>query len=256
MLFLAITLSSVLMVFSLKCDTKSPCRCATSENKVIDLSSVGEQGPRFYQVEFENYTGLYSYNPCSPFNSCDQKLIDVPKNKQPCFEAAICIRLPGNPKSSRPEEYMIGSQSSAQFKTAKNGSVYVEYSVQEPKSTVSVWLVCNETMKDHALEIVEAAGDSTVFRLISKCACFNGCTSTVPVESPPGLSVGSKLLIAFFTILLAYLLVGIFWNYCNGSKGIELIPNIEFWNDVPTLIMEGIAFTCSCCGRQSSYGEV
>jgi len=248
------------MAFSLEnCDIKSPCRCVTKDKGVIDLSSVGTpEYPQFYQVQFENYTALYSYNPCYPFNSVDTKFIHVPEEKKPCFEAATCIRFPGTPDSGRPEEYMLGSQSSAEFKINGN-RICIEYSVPEPKSIVTVWLLCNETAEKPELQIVEATSNSTVFNLTSKCACFNGCSSTKPVipgESPSGLSVGSKLLIAFFTILLAYFLVGIVWNFCNGSQGIELIPNVEFWNDLPTLIMEGVTFACSCCGRQSSYGEV
>lgn len=48
------------------------------------------------------------------------------------------------------------------------------------------------------------------------------------------------LIYRFFTISLAYFLVGIVWNFCNGAQGVEIVPNLDFWNDLPKLIVVSI----------------
>ncbi|GFQ85835.1 uncharacterized protein TNCT_396821 [Trichonephila clavata] len=124
---------------------------------------------------------------------------------------------------------------------------------------LTVILNCSES-DDYYLTIdsIETSENSSVvMTLNTKCACRPyKCLALTPEEPSHGLSTGSKLLIAFFTIAGAYFLVGIIWNFCNGAHGVELVPNLDFWNELPKLIIEGVIFTCSCFGRKSSYGEV
>lgn len=56
-------------------------------------------------------------------------------------------------------------------------------------------------------------------------------------------STGTVLIIIFFTILFAYLGMGIAVNYfLIGARGIELIPHISFWKDFPSLVRVIIQF--------------
>lgn len=262
-----IILSSTYIAYSFEeCKTQGPCRCVFPNNEAIDVSSVGGRDfPRFYQVAFppkseNNETQceleLFTYNPCFSFDSTD-KHVNVTGDKKRCLGAAACIRTPGTPDGGLPEEYMIASQSTATFQTDSSKAVSIKYTVPGSDRVLVVNLNCSKNQDLHELKLDNYSTTYIGLTLFSKCACPNVCSSTLPVpSSSSGLSVGSKLLIVFFSILLAYILVGVIWNYCNGSQGIELIPNVEFWNGLPTLIMEGVSFTCSCCGRQSSYGEV
>jgi len=65
-----------------------------------------------------------------------------------------------------------------------------------------------------------------------------------PGASPDAISGGSVFLILFFIITFLYFLIGILYNKHYGKKtGIDVVPNIEFWKEVPSYLKEGIIFT-------------
>lgn len=52
-----------------------------------------------------------------------------------------------------------------------------------------------------------------------------------------GRSAGSTLLIIFFSCLIFYLVLGICTKkFLMGATGIEVIPNLGFWSDIPNLV--------------------
>eukprot|EP01113_Clastostelium_recurvatum_P016054 TRINITY_DN190_c0_g1_i1.p1 TRINITY_DN190_c0_g1~~TRINITY_DN190_c0_g1_i1.p1 ORF type:complete len:248 (-),score=46.12 TRINITY_DN190_c0_g1_i1:173-916(-) len=57
------------------------------------------------------------------------------------------------------------------------------------------------------------------------------------------LSGGSIFLIIFFSAFTLYFLVGavVSWKV-KGNSGIEIIPNFEFWKDLPFLMKDGVFF--------------
>ncbi|GIY02470.1 uncharacterized protein CDAR_369821 [Caerostris darwini] len=245
---------------TLICTSQDPCKCVLGPGHVIDLHTVGSPDrPRFYEITNSNITGFYSYNPCFAFNSED-KFATVSKGNIPCKNAAACLRTPGSESGEPPEEHAIGIQSTAQFQASVDGTMEIFYKAPGARQNLTVILQCDNTTLYH-LSINQpetSENGSVVMTLSTKCACEkNSCSAPTPDENPShGLSVGSKLLIAFFTIFLAYFIIGMVWNFCNGAHGTELVPNIDFWNELPKLTIEGVAFTCSCFGRKRSYGEV
>ncbi|GFU07065.1 uncharacterized protein NPIL_135891 [Nephila pilipes] len=244
------------------CTSQTPCRCDSGPGNVIDLSSVGlPDKPRFYEILYppnSTIVGLYSYNPCYAFDSSD-KIATLKPGNGPCKNAAACLRIPGKGDGELPEEHALGIQSTAKFLSSQDTEIHISYTVPGSKQTLRVVLKCDQD-SNYNLTIEEGeTPDITdvVMTLRTKCACHpNTCPALTPEEPSHGLSTGSKLLIAFFTILAAYFLVGIVWNFCNGAHGVELVPNLDFWNELPKLIIEGVIFTCSCFGRKSSYGEM
>eukprot|EP01124_Arcella_intermedia_P024903 TRINITY_DN4309_c0_g1_i1.p1 TRINITY_DN4309_c0_g1~~TRINITY_DN4309_c0_g1_i1.p1 ORF type:complete len:171 (-),score=32.20 TRINITY_DN4309_c0_g1_i1:9-521(-) len=68
----------------------------------------------------------------------------------------------------------------------------------------------------------------------------------VPVPPPPensSLSLGSIILIVFFSVLLVYIVVGFIYNkQVNEYSGMDNIPNMQFWRSVPGYIQAGITF--------------
>jgi len=72
-----------------------------------------------------------------------------------------------------------------------------------------------------------------------------------------GLSGGAWFLIFLLGIILPiYLIGGVIYNVRKGATGIELIPNIAFWKDLPALIKDGCSFTFGrICGR-GGYQQV
>ena len=54
------------------------------------------------------------------------------------------------------------------------------------------------------------------------------------------------LLLYFAILLVAYLLIGSFYNIrVKNLNGVEALPHIEFWRTFPELVQEGFAFTVS-----------
>lgn len=107
------------------------------------------------------------------------------------------------------------------------------------------------------------------------------------MESHKGLSIGSVLLILFFTIAGIYFIGGIITlRILRGATGWEMLPNHDFWTKLPSLVrvsdiiflikyncyyhyysfikkiillsfflQDGIVFTFNCC-RADSYERI
>jgi len=72
-------------------------------------------------------------------------------------------------------------------------------------------------------------------------------------KKPKGYSTGSILDIIFFTISFAYLGLGISVNYfLVGARGVEMIPNLDFWKDFPALVLDGMKFLQNGCTARPS----
>ncbi|KAM0728913.1 Cation-dependent mannose-6-phosphate receptor [Formica fusca] len=86
------------------------------------------------------------------------------------------------------------------------------------------------------------------FMLVSPYGC--------KIEPLKGLSVGSILVILFFTVVGTYFIGGIITlRILRGATGWEMLPNHDFWSKLPLLVRDGIVFTFNCC-RADSYERI
>lgn len=249
-------LSILQVIFSAGEECRNPCACQFNDenNTYIDLSNVGRKDgmSRFFMLgkNADNISVIYSYNPCYPISYRTQ---DFEIEQHGCQDAAVCIITPGNSTGTYPTQRAIGYQRDAVFFRDGSGNLKIKYTVPEQKTLV-VTLKCIPGVM-HELEI----NNETSFTLTTMCACPDEAKDicrTASHDSKSGLSTGSILLITFFVILLVYVGFGILFNFCKGAHGVELLPNFEFWNELPKLIVDGFLFTCSCFGRRSSYADV
>jgi len=68
-----------------------------------------------------------------------------------------------------------------------------------------------------------------------------------------GLNGGDVFLIIFFVGGFLYVAVGMAYNYkAKEARGVEMIPNLEFWKDLPQLLKDGASFAY---GRTKSLCE-
>lgn len=59
-----------------------------------------------------------------------------------------------------------------------------------------------------------------------------------------GMSKGWTIILVLLVGTLVYLTVGIgIKRYKFGLTGMEAVPNIEFWRDLPGLVRDGIVFS-------------
>nr|XP_050862163.1 uncharacterized protein LOC127069323 isoform X2 [Vespula vulgaris] len=123
-----------------------------------------------------------------------------------------------------------------------------------------------------SISIVNPNSNSTVKTTVS---CCTGCTAklvsdTITYHVPPlgtinpcknqmsagTVSIGSTLVILLFVFSGLYFIGGaIALRLLRGATGWEMLPNHEFWCDLPSLIRDGITFTFNCC-RADSYERI
>lgn len=99
----------------------------------------------------------------------------------------------------------------------------------------------------------------------SRCACVGGCGEAVAAAGPApapgsgwdpfpqdgegGLSNGSIFLICMAVFIPCYCLGGVYINQKRGESGMEAVPHIEFWRDLPGLVSDGCTyFKALVCG--------
>lgn len=67
-----------------------------------------------------------------------------------------------------------------------------------------------------------------------------------------GVSVGSILIMILVVFISIYLILGMIYKKVRyNATGINLIPNVEFWKDVPFLIGDGILLIFTCCKKST-----
>ncbi|XP_053374166.1 uncharacterized protein LOC123531100 [Mercenaria mercenaria] len=222
------------------CKRKSSCSCECSQG-IVDLKALGTtNGPRYKDVLALDQM-KYSYNPCDPFTETDPgAFADF------CYDVAAC-QIIGDVGTF--QFYDTGTQDSVTFYTenANNVGLQLDTDVVIAKYTsgdavrqTEVILVCNDQDSNTAFDSLgEITNTPPTYRfvLVSPECCFgNG-------SSGSGLSGGSILLIIAFSILGAYLIVGlIVKKFVYKESGKELIPNTAFWFALPSLIKDG----CVC----------
>ncbi|KAL5506689.1 hypothetical protein EMCRGX_G008412 [Ephydatia muelleri] len=87
-------------------------------------------------------------------------------------------------------------------------------------------------------------------------------TITMPIEiageSDISGYVGFILFILVIVACIAYFVVGAIIMYTfKGARGIEVIPNIGFWKDLPFLIKDGVLFAFRpCLSRSRGYTKM
>jgi len=118
-----------------------------------------------------------------------------------------------------------------------------------PRQT-SIYLICNSSIDVEPGIIVKIEEYSSgpmqcmyhVY-LQSKYACRKG-----------GIDVGWILIIIVIVCVILYLGVGVVYKWRrHDAKGLDLIPNIEIWREIPGLIKDGFMFTyhkITCRGDQ------
>jgi len=101
-------------------------------------------------------------------------------------------------------------------------------------------LTCPHLLQGHPLYVSELLC-SYKFNWVSSAACK---LKKPPGGSQIGLSPGSILCIIFFASLFLYLVIGSAYNYrAKEARGVEMVPNIDFWRGLPSLIKDGFTFT-------------
>lgn len=131
--------------------------------------------------------------------------------------------------------------------------LYGSHCGQEKKRTI-IMITCDVNVGDSDARMVFIEEENQkdelcyyLFEMKHQAVC--------PTYSSGGLSVGSILLIVLFSVGSVYLFVGFLYSrFVLGAKGLEQIPNYEFWKDFGNLQSDGCDFVCRTKEHRRSGG--
>lgn len=214
------------------CEKVDICTCKFKNGSTVSLRKADgtSSKPSFTRIEGSDGR-TFDWNTCTPF--------DDSSVSSSCDQVMVCqvIEGGGNPAGSKDTSFIVDG----------SGNVVISYGVMESGGhgrSSKITLVCDRNAKGIGTVSKfsqSASSGSTIYSgtLNSKYACAEGGSTS------GGLSVGSVLLIIFFPLVLAYIIIGVLINrYGRGIESIpELLPNHSFWADFPFLVKDGIVFT-------------
>ncbi|XP_075977185.1 uncharacterized protein LOC142977271 [Anticarsia gemmatalis] len=224
------------------CVKTSSCVCLFPNGTGIDLSpavSTSFYSAQIYDVkmngsQYEMIT--YYYHPCYDvkINVTDQQA------QSTCTDPlSICRHVDTMKLANATAKTFVMDNGTYDFMGKTNNSKFSDegdsiiYS-NGPSDTI-VLLQCAQTENQlQVYSIMEP--NKIVLAFYSRDACLK-------LLEEGGRSFGSTLLIIFFSFLIFYLVLGICTKkFLMGATGIEVIPNLGFWSELPNLVKDGWLF--------------
>ncbi|XP_065053224.1 uncharacterized protein LOC135682311 isoform X2 [Rhopilema esculentum] len=203
-----------------QCKVTDPCSCRFDDGRKISLRPIDRKGSPRFTVISATTGATFKYNPCTPFSA------DKPSGQ--CVNVLACqsgligatpiaLAYPNSTASkydSRKDKYTFV------YTGGSTGSQNLRY------KTILV-LNCDKKADSPSLTSFQYTEAFTYeATLTSKYACPSSVLST-----------GSILCIVFFSLLLAYLVIGTLLNkFAFHKEGSDVIPQRIFWLKFPGLV--------------------
>lgn len=136
--------------------------------------------------------------------------------------------------------------------THGNGDKFRDACFENKRSEVRYEIKCNEEATGTPkLDISFPQCPSSDYAVVVKFEHKAGC----PIGKAKKLSAGSVMLIIIFVGIAVYLIAGISINaFAREKRGIEMVPNLEFWKGMPGLIKDGFNFMI--CRNTEKYEPI
>ena len=227
---------------------------------------------------FDSATCVFTNNNGEKFNYEALSKIDLSYTSDAIYHLRLCNPAPSCSSISETASVCQKTTSGAMYSLGE----YPTQAVNELSDNPSVGTLfiysggarCNNGPERRTNVIVRCSADvdgriSSVYE--DNCEYFfyvdtkYACANTSPnnnenSKKSGGLSAGSVLLIIFFSCASVYLVAGMVYNYkINNKTGVDMVPNVEFWMDLPSLCKEGFFFLINGCKKSpatSGYDTV
>ena len=199
------------------------------------------------QADANHEDTYYAYNPCTAFTL---------GTDAGCANVAGC-------QTQYSVNYATGTQDTANFTTDTTLATMLIYAGSEKRS-LKVQLICDKNQEGALSNVAEDLVNPWDYdmTLTTKYACSE-------IAPPPpgygggssGLSPGSIMLVILFVLIAVYLIAGVLFNKLyKRANGKEVIPNVDFWTELPGLARDGVLFSSNkvkrLTGKRSSYEDV
>ncbi|XP_059174382.1 uncharacterized protein LOC131954619 [Physella acuta] len=212
-----------------KCEyNAASCSCMTEKGE-ISLKSLSKSEP--YESDFKAKNEQYYWEPCQDFTMGTVKA------------GAVQVQVPAM-------YYDIGAHVNAGSAVDQDGVPLFYMVAVDGQRTTFVRCICSDELSFQ----FEKEDPQTNYHFTLKAK--NCCPGHSDSGGSSSLSVGSILVIVFFSLLVCYLLLGIIYqSSIRKASGREIIPNAGLWLAIPGLIKDGVLFSFTC-GKKSSYSSI
>ncbi|XP_014469688.1 PREDICTED: cation-dependent mannose-6-phosphate receptor-like [Dinoponera quadriceps] len=223
---------------SSECTQLGPCVCRLPDNSYYNLTSLADKK----EPLIADKDDLTVY-----FHPCKDISIPISGNlNNPCFNGSgvsLCML------EKAKKIINLGTINDTHMKLSNGNNKFPVFEIHHDNMTSIINIVCVINSDVHFM-IDQVFPDTKTyhFMLVSPYGCKK--------EPQRGLSTGSVLVILFFTFAGIYLIGGaVVLKTLRGATGWEMLPNHDFWCELPLLVRDGIVFTFNCC-RANSYERI
>ncbi|XP_055588658.1 uncharacterized protein LOC129740995 [Uranotaenia lowii] len=224
-----------------ECRKLDTCRCEYPDGRGIDLNHIVEKIESYMFTIDPANQDEYFFHPCS-----DIRFLPPDSGTNDCgaYGYAVCRKRTTNATSTYQR---LGTTKDSTFRSSEDGKLYLVYKIDS--LTITFQLFCTEGtdksfifFESFESKSTDQANNETNILLFSPHACL------IRIEEISSSSVGSVLLILFLIGTFTYFTIGSIVRFMYlGARGIEVVPNLEFWKDLPSLVREGVRFVQNGC---------
>jgi len=220
------------------CIEETPCLCKLNDDRYIDISHIITKDSPYLEASTRDLT--YYFYPCKDvkFNAT---ALHIPVNitLDNCSKGtSLCLY-------NSTEQSLVNLGTTKDLKFSNDYYKSLVYTVNKPKNVTStILLECAPDAPLSYLISTSHLSDQHQLLLFSPHACIR--------FEHNSLSTGSTLLVMFCTVFGIYLLGGaLILHFLRGARGKEMIPNLDFWVDLPCLVRDGTVFLLNGCNPLS-----
>lgn len=218
-----------------QCRQLNPCRCEYENGQGIDISQVLTKVENYLNTVDPKTQDKYYFHPCHdvPY---------LPSDGKECRSGDGYSLCRFNNASQTYEK--LGTIKDSSFHTDGGGQQFLVYKMNA--KVTSIQLLCLKHDQSYLYVDLDkahlSAGNETSLILFSPYAC------PITIEEISKPSTGGVLLILFLIGTFTYFTIGSIVRFMYlGARGIEVIPNLDFWKDLPGLVRDGARFLQNGC---------
>lgn len=219
-----------------QCRQLGPCRCEYENGQGIDISQVLNKLENYMNAMDPKTQDKYFFHPC-------QDIRYLPTESKECSSGDGYSLCRFNNATQSYEK--LGTIKDISFQSDNNGQQSLVYKLNSVVTSIQLLCLKHDqsylyVKPDEAQKL--AAGKNTTLILFSPYAC------PITIEEISKPSTGGVLLILFLIGTFTYFTIGSIVRFMYlGARGIEIIPNLDFWKDLPGLVRDGVRFLQNGC---------
>jgi len=208
---------------------------ATLGGENFDLNAISKAGQATYTLPSGNFE--YLADPCT----------DIKGQPSGCTKLAPMLRIAKDKQCQAIGEVTKPVWNLLVPADPKAGVMVTYAGAPAPDNQLvgTIQFKCEATVAATGTIVNVAATTNQLNFNLTWTATKYGCPGAGPGPvTNTGLTGGSWFLIVIFAILLpVYLIAGIAYKALReGARGVEMIPNLEFWKGLPGLVKDGVLY--------------